>query len=152
MKSLQMICNRSEGKLWLEQKLGTSENVKIFNEVLDNMIRDGEKIVKEKKFDGMRSKISDFLKSRFYNRKYHFISIIYLSDVGGSADRVREMRKYQKRNRWIRRSGWMGRMASKRMLGLKLRSSEDVELFNEVLDNMIRDEEEGEDQIESSSL
>ena len=69
----------------------------------------------------------------------------------GSDDRVREMRIYQTRNRWIRRSGWMGRMVSKWMLGLKLRSSEDVELFSEVLDDIIRDEEEGEDQIESSS-
>ena len=43
MKNLQMYCNSSEGKLRLEQKLGTTENVQIHNEVLDNMIRDEEK-------------------------------------------------------------------------------------------------------------
>ena len=43
MKSLQMVCNSSEGKLMLEQKLGTFEDVEIHNKVLDNMIKDEEK-------------------------------------------------------------------------------------------------------------
>ena len=43
MKNLQMVCNSSEGKLMLEQKLGTTEDVEMFTEVLDNMIRDEEK-------------------------------------------------------------------------------------------------------------
>ena len=44
MKNLQMYCNSSEGKLRLEQKLGTTEDVELFTEVLDKMIRDEEKI------------------------------------------------------------------------------------------------------------
>ena len=43
MKSFQMLFNSSEGKLMLEQTLGTTEDVEIHNEVLDDMIRDEEK-------------------------------------------------------------------------------------------------------------
>ena len=46
MKNLQMYCNSSEGKLRLEQKLGTSEDVELFNELLDHMIRGEEKSTK----------------------------------------------------------------------------------------------------------
>ena len=43
MKNFQMYFNSLEGKLRLEEELGTTEDVEIFNEVLDNMIRDEEK-------------------------------------------------------------------------------------------------------------
>ena len=43
MKSFQMEYNSSEGKLRLEEELGTTEDVEMFTELLDNMIRDEEK-------------------------------------------------------------------------------------------------------------
>ena len=43
MKNLQILCNNSEGKLMLEQRLGRNQDVKLVTEVLDNMIRDEEK-------------------------------------------------------------------------------------------------------------
>ena len=43
MKSFQRLCNSSEGKLKLEQTLGTTEDVEMLTEVLDDMIRDEEK-------------------------------------------------------------------------------------------------------------